>query len=58
MEEFSDKIQSLMDEVYSEWQKDENKGKGKWEVLKEFSEAHQIAVAFGNFNYQGRERWH
>jgi hypothetical protein len=61
MEEFSNKIQSLIAEVYSEWQKDENKGKGKWEVLEGFSEEHKIAVAFGNFNYQvengGIEQW-
>ncbi|MCL2078738.1 MAG: antirestriction protein ArdA [Oscillospiraceae bacterium] len=47
-----DKIQSLMDEFYSEWQKEENKGKSRWDVLSGFSEAHQIAVVFGNFNYQ------
>jgi hypothetical protein len=52
MEEYGDRIQSLMDEVYDEWRKEENKGKGKWDVLAGFSEAHQIAVAFGNFNYQ------
>lgn len=52
MEEFSNKVQSLMNEFYNEWQKEENKGKSKWDVLGEFSEAHQIAVAFGNFNYQ------
>jgi hypothetical protein len=50
-----------MDEVYSEWQKEENKGKGKWEVLDGFSEAHKIAVVFGNFNYQvengGIDQW-
>ena len=61
MAEFSDRIQVLMDEVYNEWQKDENKGKGKSAVLEGFSEAHKIAVAFGNFNYQvengGIEQW-
>jgi hypothetical protein len=41
-----------MDEAYSEWQKDENRGKDKWDVLNGFSKAHQIAVVFGNFNYQ------
>jgi hypothetical protein len=50
-----------MDEFYSEWQKEENKGKGKWEILDEFSETHKIAVVFGNFNYQvengGIEQW-
>ena len=48
----SDKIQTLMDEVYDEWRKEENTGEGKWDVLSRFSEAHQIAVVFGNFNYQ------
>jgi len=61
MAEFSEKIQALMDDVYAEWQKEENKGKGKWDVLEGFSEAHQIAVVFGNFNYQvengGIEQW-
>ena len=61
MADFSEKIQALMDEVYNEWQKDENKGKGKWDVLNGFSEAHQIAVVFGNFNHQvengGIEQW-
>jgi hypothetical protein len=56
-----DKVQALMDEVYSEWQKEENKNKGKWDILDGFSEAHQIAVVFGNFNYQvengGIEQW-
>jgi len=52
MEEFGSRIQSLMDEFYNEWQKEENKNKDKWEVLGNLSEAHQIAVAFGNFNYQ------
>jgi hypothetical protein len=55
----TDRIQVLMDEVYNEWQKADNKG--KWEVLEGFSEAHKIAVAFGNFNYQvengGIEQW-
>jgi len=59
MAEFSDKIQVLMDEVYNEWREADNKG--KWEVLEGFSEAHKIAVAFGNFNYQvengGVEQW-
>ena len=59
MAEFSDKIQVLMDEVYNEWREADNKG--KWEVLEGFSEAHKIAVAFGNFNYQvengGIEQW-
>ena len=59
MAEFSDKIQDLMDEVYNEWRKDNNKG--KWDVLGEFSVAHQIAVTFGNFDYQvengGIEQW-
>jgi len=61
MADSTDKIQALMDEVYSAWQKEENKGKGKWDVLDGFSEAHQIAVVFGNFNYQvengGIEQW-
>ena len=47
-----EKIQALMDEVYDEWRKEDNEGKGKWDILGEFSEAHQIAVTFGNFNYQ------
>ena len=59
MAEFSDKIQDLMDEMYDKWQKSDNKS--KWEVLGDFSEAHQIAVTFGNFNYQvengGIEQW-
>jgi hypothetical protein len=50
-----------MDEFYTEWQKEENKGKRKWEVLDGFPAAHQIAVVFGNFNYQvengGIEQW-
>jgi hypothetical protein len=58
---FGDRIQALMDEVYNEWQKEENKGKGKWDILDGFSEAHQIAVVCGNFNYQvengGIEQW-
>jgi len=61
MAAFGDKIQALMDEVYTEWQKEENKGKGKWDVLDGFSAAHQIAVVLGNFNYQvengGLEQW-
>ncbi len=52
MAAFEDRIQSLMDEVYTEWQKDENRGKDKWDILSGFSEAHQIAVVFGNFHYQ------
>jgi hypothetical protein len=52
MEEYGNQIQSLMNEFYNEWQKDENRGKSKWDVLSELSEAHQMAVAFGNFNYQ------
>jgi len=59
MAEHGDKIQDLMDEVYDKWQKSDNKS--KWEVLDDFSEAHQIAVVFGNFNYQvgngGIEQW-
>lgn len=61
MEEFSNKIQSLMDEVYIEWQKEENQNKRKWDILDGFSESHQIAVIFGNFNRQvengGIEQW-
>ena len=61
MSDFRNKIQSLMNEFYNEWQKDENKGKSKWDVLNNLSEAHQIAVAFGNFNYQvengGLSQW-
>ena len=61
MAEFSDKIQALMDEVYDAWRNDENNGKDKWEVLGGFSEAHKVAVTFGNFNYQvengGIEQW-
>ena len=61
MSDFGGKIQALMDETYSEWQKEENKGKGKWDILDNFSAAHQIAVTFGNFNYQvengGLEQW-
>ena len=52
MAAFGDRIQSLMDEVYGEWKKDGNRDKGKWDILEGFSEAHQIAVVFGNFNYQ------
>jgi len=59
--DFQSKVQSLMNEVYNERQKDENKGKGKWDVLDNFSEAHQAAVVFGNFNYQvengGLHQW-
>ncbi|MCL2816417.1 MAG: antirestriction protein ArdA, partial [Oscillospiraceae bacterium] len=60
-ENFREKIQDLMDEVYDEWNKEENKGKGKWDILDGFSEAHKIAVTFGNFNYQvengGIDQW-
>ena len=52
MTEHSDRIQALMDEVYGVWQKDENRSKNKWDILTGFSPAHQIAVVFGNFNYQ------
>jgi hypothetical protein len=61
MAAFGDRIQALMDEVYDEWNKEENKGKGKWDILNVFSEAHQIAVLFGNFNRQvengGLDQW-
>jgi hypothetical protein len=61
MAAFEEKLQALMDEFYSEWQKEENKGKDKWEILGNFSEEHQIAVVFGNFNYQvengGLSQW-
>lgn len=61
MAEFSDKIQALMDETYNEWRKDENRDKSKWDVLGDFSVSHQVAVTFGNFNYQvengGIEQW-
>ncbi len=61
MAAFDDRIQALMDEVYHEWNKQENKDKGKRDILNGFSEAHQIAVIFGNFNYQvgngGIEQW-
>jgi hypothetical protein len=61
MSDFAEKVQTLMDEVYDERQKDSNKGKSKWDILGRFSEAHQIAVMFGNFNYQvengGIEQW-
>ena len=50
--DFEEELQTLMDEFYSEWQREENKGKDKWDVLKGFPEAHQMAVVFGNFNYQ------
>ncbi len=52
MAAFDERIQALMDEVYHEWNKEENKSKGRLDVLVGFSEAHQIAVTFGNFNYQ------
>jgi hypothetical protein len=52
MAAFGDKIQALMDEVYAVWQKEENKGKGKWDILNGFPAAHQVAAVFGNFNYQ------
>ena len=59
--DYGGKIQALMDEAYSEWQKDGNKSKGKWDILDGFPVAHQIAVTFGNFNYQvengGIEQW-
>jgi hypothetical protein len=58
---FGDKVQALVDEVYSEWQKEENRGKSKWDILAGFPAAHQIAVVFGNFNHQvengGLEQW-
>ncbi|MDR1070813.1 MAG: hypothetical protein LBL37_08550 [Gracilibacteraceae bacterium] len=61
MAAFEDKVQALVDEVYREWQKEENKNKSKWDILDEFSAAHQIAVVLGNFNYQvengGLEQW-
>ena len=61
MTESGERIQALMDEAYGEWNKEENKGKGKWDILDGFSAAHQIAVTFGNFNYQvengGIEQW-
>ncbi len=57
----SDRIQTLMNEVYREWQEDANRGKRKWDILGGFSEAHKIAVVFGNFNIQvengGIEQW-
>ena len=49
---FTDRIQALMNDVYHELQKEENNAKSKWDVLEDFSEAHQIAVVFGNFNNQ------
>ena len=59
MAEFSNRIQNLMYEMYSKWQRGDDKN--KWEVLGDFSAAHQIAVVFGNFNYQvengGIEQW-
>jgi len=61
MTDFGDKIQALMDEAYDKWQKEENKGKVKWDAFASLSRAHHIAVAFGNFNYQvengGIEQW-
>jgi hypothetical protein len=61
MADYAGRIQTLMDEVYAEWQKDENRRKDKREILGAFSKAHQIAVAFGNLNYQvengGLEQW-
>ena len=61
MAAFEDRLQALMDEVYTEWQKEENRGKDKWDVLEGFSASHQIAVVFGNFHYQvgngGIEQW-
>jgi hypothetical protein len=61
MAAFGDKIQALVDEVYNEWQTGENKHKGKWDILNGFSAAHQIAVVFGNFNFQvengGLDQW-
>ena len=61
MADAMDKIQAIVNEVYDEWNKEGNKGKIKWDVLNEFSPAHQIAVVFGNFNYQvengGLEQW-
>jgi hypothetical protein len=50
--DFGDKIQALVDEFYSEWQQGKNQSKGKWEILDGFSEAHKVAVIFGNFNNQ------
>ena len=59
MVSIEEKIQALVDEFYTEWQKDDKKD--KWDVLEGFSEAHQIAVTFGNFNYQvengGLSQW-
>ncbi len=56
-----DRIQNLMDEVYNKWQENDNRKKGKWDILNGFSEAHQIAMMFGNFNNQvengGIEQW-
>jgi hypothetical protein len=50
-----------MDEFYRGWKKEENRGKDKWDVLGGFSESHQIAVLFGNFNNQvengGLSQW-
>jgi hypothetical protein len=61
MAAFEDKLQALVDEVYNEWQTGENKHKGKWDILNGFSAAHQIAVVFGNFNFQvengGLDQW-
>lgn len=52
MSAFEDRIQALMDEAYADWQKEENRGKDKWDILGGFSEAHHVAVVLGNFNYQ------
>jgi len=53
------KTQQLMNEVYGFWQLDENRRSeetrnfgDKNEILSLFSEAHEAAVRFGNFNYQ------
>ena len=52
MAEHNERIQSLMDEFYDGWRRDDNSGKSKWEVLAGFTPTHQIAVIFGNLNYQ------
>ncbi len=61
MATYSEKVQGLMNEFYTEWQKEENRGRDKWDILGGFSQAHQIAVVFGNFNYQvengGLSQW-
>jgi hypothetical protein len=61
MDIYYNKIQALMDDVYTEWQKPESGNKGKWDILEGFSPAHKVAVAFGNFNYQvengGLSQW-